>query len=115
MEGKFGKMEEIPQNMEFGVTYKCSFVGFAIEGEGNGEGDCLRCPIIEFGVGFVPLVWSIGIEQGSCGKIRIWENQDLGSAPKFPPNYMDFGHQIWGSRGSHGCLKMNVSSPGFSW
>lgn len=55
-------MEEIPKNMEFGVTYEGGFVGFAIEGEGNREGDLLGCPIIVFGVSFIPLVRSIGIE-----------------------------------------------------
>lgn len=65
MEGKFGKIEEILKKMEFGVTYEHSLVGFPIEGEGNEEGDCLRCPVIVFGVGFIPLVWSVRIEQGS--------------------------------------------------
>lgn len=55
MKGKLGETEEIPENMEFEVIYKGLFVGFAIEGEGNGEGDFLGCPIIEFGICFIPL------------------------------------------------------------
>lgn len=72
-EGKIWKNLGNSQKIEFGLTYKCSFVGFAIEGEGNRESDRLGCPIIMFGVGFIPLVWSIGIEHGSCREIRIWE------------------------------------------
>lgn len=72
-EGKIWKNLGNSQKIEFGLTYKCSFVGFAIEGEGNRESDRLGCPIIMFGVGFIPLVWSIGIEHGSCREIWIWE------------------------------------------
>lgn len=73
--------------MEFLLTYIKGLVLFAVEGEGHGEGDLLRCPIIEFGGLMVMLVRTVGVEEGYCRKAEV---EVLGDPPN-PPILMHFG------------------------
>jgi len=78
------------EDAEFWPTHVKAPVLFAVEGEGHGEGEGLRRPVVQFGVLLVALVRAVGVEQGDCGKAKA---EGLGGPPppQTPPTSCIFG------------------------